>query len=98
METLTECEKTRQKSATLRGTLDAILINAARDLRTQADNVEKALNSRIACMDEVRVKLENDLNDVGVLFLNYFSFFFFCCNNIKIFAFSVFEIWPTPNG
>lgn len=71
METLTECEKTRQKSVTLRGTLDAILINAARDMRTQADGVERALNSRIACMDEVRVKLESDLNDVNY---NYFLY------------------------
>lgn len=49
---------------TLRGTLDAILINAARDLRSQADRVELALNARISCMDDIRVKLENDLNDV----------------------------------
>lgn len=67
METLEECERTRQKSVTLRGTLDAILTNAARDLRAQADAVERAMNARIACMEEIRVKLENDLNDVSVL-------------------------------
>lgn len=65
-ETLAECEQTRQKSVHLRSTLDAILLTAARDLRTQADNVERALNSRIACMDEVRVRLERDLADVSV--------------------------------
>lgn len=65
-ETLAECEQTRQKSVHLRSTLDAILLTAARDLRTQADRVESALNARIACMDEVRVRLERDLNDVSV--------------------------------
>lgn len=64
MQTLEECERTRQKSVTLRGTLEAILINAARDLRSQADNVDRALNARISCMEEVRVRLENDLNEV----------------------------------
>lgn len=67
METLDECERTRQKSVTLRGTLDAILLNAARDLRSQADKVERALAARISCMDEIRVKLENDLNDVSTV-------------------------------
>lgn len=65
METLNECERTRQKSVLLRGTLDAVLINAARDLRSQADNVERALNARVSCMDDVRAKLENDLHDVS---------------------------------
>jgi tektin-4 len=45
----------------LRGTLDAILMNSARDLRTQADNVDKALHNRIICMDEMRQRLENEL-------------------------------------
>lgn len=66
METLDECEQTRQKSVRLRGTLDAILLNAARDLRTQADSVERALNGRISCMDEARVRMETDLKDVSV--------------------------------
>lgn len=62
--TLDDCETTRQKSVTLRGTLDAILINAARDLRSQADTVESALTARISCMDEVRIRLENELRTV----------------------------------
>lgn len=62
-ETLESCELTRQKSITLRSTLDAILINAARDLRTQADTVECALTSRVAESDEIRTKLENDLQE-----------------------------------
>lgn len=45
----------------MRSTLDAILINASRDLRTQADTVEQALTNRVAEMDEIRTKLENDL-------------------------------------
>lgn len=68
METLNECERTRQKSVLLRGTLDAVLINAARDLRSQADSVERALNARVSCMDDVRAKLENDLHDVSSTF------------------------------
>lgn len=39
------------------------MLNAARDLRTQADTVEGALNARIASMEEIRMKLENDLHD-----------------------------------
>lgn len=39
-------------------------MNAARDLRTKADHVERAFSHRIACMDEIRVKLENELVDV----------------------------------
>ncbi|KAG5890398.1 hypothetical protein JTB14_026281 [Gonioctena quinquepunctata] len=60
-ETLLEGEATRQRSVTLRGTLDAILINATRDLRTQADRVEMALAKRIACTQEVLTRLENEL-------------------------------------
>ncbi|XP_076273209.1 tektin A isoform X1 [Rhynchophorus ferrugineus] len=63
-ETLLEGEATRQRSATLRGTLDAILNNAARDLRSQADRVELALNKRIACTEEVTKKLETELKQI----------------------------------
>lgn len=63
-ETLLEGEATRQRSVTLRGTLDAILNNAARDLRTQADKVELALAKRIACTEEVTKKLEYELLQV----------------------------------
>lgn len=79
VETLDECERTRQKSVMLRGTLDAILTNAARDLRSQADRVEQALSARIACMDEIRVKLENDLNDV--VFQKYYFILVLRINN-----------------
>ncbi|CAH0546915.1 unnamed protein product [Brassicogethes aeneus] len=60
-EILQEGEATRQRSVTLRGTLDAILINAARDLRSQADRVELALSRRIACTEETSKRLEVDL-------------------------------------
>ncbi|XP_030745690.1 tektin-4 [Sitophilus oryzae] len=63
-ETLLEGEATRQRSAALRGTLDAILINAARDLRSQADRVELALSKRIACTEEVTRKLEMELKQI----------------------------------
>lgn len=49
----------------MRATLDAILMNAARDLRTKADHVERAFSRRIACIEEIRVKLENELVDVN---------------------------------
>ncbi|KRT79023.1 hypothetical protein AMK59_8385, partial [Oryctes borbonicus] len=63
-ETLQESEATRQRSVALRGTLDAILTNASRDLRTQADKVEAALSKRVACTDEIRIRLENELKKV----------------------------------
>lgn len=49
----------------LRSTLGAILMNSARDLRTQADAVQLALQERIETMDTVRVKLEIDLKEVS---------------------------------
>ncbi|XP_025832798.1 tektin-4 [Agrilus planipennis] len=63
-ETLVEAEATRQRSITLRGTLDAILINAARDLRAQADKVEMCLSKRIDCIDNLRVQLEDELKKI----------------------------------
>ncbi|XP_026469916.1 tektin-4-like [Ctenocephalides felis] len=60
-ETLNEGEAVRQQSVTLRGTLDAILMNAARDLREQADRVDLAFAERINCNEEFRLRLENDL-------------------------------------
>ncbi|XP_058122075.1 tektin-4 [Anopheles ziemanni] len=60
-ETLDMFNDCRRKSEQLRNTLDAILTNAARDLRTQADCVERALATRISCMEEIREKLEIDL-------------------------------------
>lgn len=58
------CTACRNQSEHLRGTLNEILMNTARDLRSQADNVERALADRIACMEEVRRKLEIDLRMV----------------------------------
>ncbi|KAL1489558.1 hypothetical protein ABEB36_013511 [Hypothenemus hampei] len=63
-ETLLAGEATRQRSVALRGTLDAILMNAARDLRTQADRVELALNKKVACTEEILRKLENELKQL----------------------------------
>ncbi|KAH8410050.1 hypothetical protein KR009_004719 [Drosophila setifemur] len=64
METLEDCEKCRQKSVALRNTLNSILMNAARDIRTQADVVEKALTARINCTQEAVQRFENDLREV----------------------------------
>ena len=64
VDNLSAAERSRQLSIQLRGTLDAILINSARDLRTQADSVDRALHSRIICMDEMRQRLENELRTV----------------------------------
>uniref|UniRef100_A0A182W8M4 Tektin n=1 Tax=Anopheles minimus TaxID=112268 RepID=A0A182W8M4_9DIPT len=63
-ETLDMYQNCRHKSEQLRNTLDAILTNAARDLRTQADSVERALATRISCMEEIREKLEIDLRTI----------------------------------
>lgn len=51
----------------LRATTDAILINAARDLRTKADSVVRAFNHRITNIDEACRKLETELTDVCAL-------------------------------
>ncbi|CAG9836553.1 unnamed protein product [Diabrotica balteata] len=59
--TLSEAERTRQKSVALRGTLDAILVNAARDLRVTADEIEDALAKRIASVQEILRRLETEL-------------------------------------
>lgn len=48
----------------MRATIDAILINAARDLRTKADSVVRAFNHRITILDEACRKLEAELADV----------------------------------
>lgn len=61
------CATCRLQSQALRNTLDTILMNAARDLRSQADSVERALADRISCMEEVRQKLEIDLRTVSLV-------------------------------
>ncbi|KAH8393475.1 hypothetical protein KR200_002161 [Drosophila serrata] len=63
METLDDCEKCRLKSVALRNTLHSIMMNGARDMRTQADVVEKALTSRINCTQEAVQRFENDLKE-----------------------------------
>lgn len=40
-------------------------MNSARDLRTQADSVDRTLHNRIICMDEMRQRLENELRTVS---------------------------------
>lgn len=69
-ETLQEGEATRQRSATLRGNLDTILTHGARDLKGQAEKVDLALANRIACTEEIRMKLENNLIGVSLTYLN----------------------------
>lgn len=64
LETLEECEKCRQRSMALRSTLNTILVNGARDLRSQADIVEKSLTARINCTQEAVTRFENDLKRV----------------------------------
>lgn len=50
--------------------MDAILLNAARDLRTQADRIDAALAERIANYDDVRQKLENELRAVSLILID----------------------------
>ncbi|XP_017023853.1 tektin-4 [Drosophila kikkawai] len=64
METLDDCEKCRLKSVALRNTLHSIMMNGARDIRTQADVVEKALTARINCTQEAVQRFENDLKNI----------------------------------
>ncbi|XP_017478647.1 PREDICTED: tektin-4-like [Rhagoletis zephyria] len=61
-ETLEECEKCRQKSIKLRQTLNSILMNAARDIRIQANVVERAFIARINCTQENLQRFENELH------------------------------------
>lgn len=65
VDNLRDAERMRQLSIQLRATLDAILMNTARDLRTQADTVDRALHNRIIQMDEMRQRLENELRTVS---------------------------------
>ncbi|KAK5645820.1 hypothetical protein RI129_004284 [Pyrocoelia pectoralis] len=63
-ETLQEGEATRQRSITLRGTLDGILVNASKDLRAQADRADLALSKRNSCNEQMRISLENELKNI----------------------------------
>ncbi|CAG5030854.1 unnamed protein product [Parnassius apollo] len=49
------------KSKELRSKVDALLINTARDLRSQDIKVNKALSDRIARTEQVKTELENQL-------------------------------------
>ncbi|XP_047539482.1 tektin-4-like [Vanessa atalanta] len=49
------------RSKKLRETVDAVLINSARDLRSQDIRVNKALSNRIARTEQVKKELENQL-------------------------------------
>lgn len=44
-------------------------MNAARDLRNQADIVEKAFVARINCTQENVQRFENDLKEVNIILL-----------------------------
>lgn len=45
-------------------------MNAARDLREQADRVDLAFAERINCNEEFRLRLENDLKTVSKKFIS----------------------------
>ncbi|XP_026731218.1 tektin-4-like [Trichoplusia ni] len=60
-ENVQNCEAARQKSADLRGSLNAILVNNGRKLRIQADRTDMALAETVAITSELCTKLEETL-------------------------------------
>lgn len=62
-ENVQNSESARQKSADLRGSLNAILVNGGRKLRTQADKTDMALAETVAITTELCTKLEKTLLD-----------------------------------
>lgn len=60
-ENVQNVEAARQKSADLRGSLNAILVNVGRKLRTQADKTDMALAETVALTTELCTKLEEML-------------------------------------
>ncbi|XP_059045963.1 tektin-4-like [Achroia grisella] len=62
-ENVQNCEAARQKSADLRGSLNAILVNGGRKLRNQADRTDMALAETVAIMQELCTKLEETLRN-----------------------------------
>lgn len=62
-ETVQNCEAARQKSADLRGSLNAILVSGGRKLRNQADRTDIALAETVAITQELCTKLEQTLRD-----------------------------------
>lgn len=63
-ESIDQGERTRRKSFALRSSLDYILLNAARDLRGQADRVDNALQQKVNCVKELLDTLEDQLQKV----------------------------------
>lgn len=63
-EALEHSELSRQKSISLRNSLNLMLTNAARDLRSQADRVENALQQKINAVSELLDTLEEQLRQV----------------------------------
>ncbi|CAH2058446.1 unnamed protein product, partial [Iphiclides podalirius] len=62
-ENVQNCEAARQKSADLRGSLNAILVNGGRKLRTQADRTDIVLAETVAITQELCTKLEETLKN-----------------------------------
>ncbi|CAG4966414.1 unnamed protein product [Colias eurytheme] len=62
-ENVQNCEAARQKSADLRGSLNAILVNGGRKLRNQADKTDIALAETVAITQELCTKLEETLRN-----------------------------------
>lgn len=62
-ENVQNCEAARQKSADLRGSLNAILVNGGRKLRNQADKTDIALAETVAITSELCTKLEETLRN-----------------------------------
>ena len=74
-------------SIELRTLIDNILQDISRDMRAQADCVERALTVRIGEMDDARAKLSNNLTNV--LSCLVFSLIFHA--NKKIFGLAIFD-------
>lgn len=62
-ETVENCESARQKSADLRGSLNAILVSGGRKLRNQADRTDMSLAETVALTQELCTKLEEMLRN-----------------------------------
>jgi tektin-4 len=64
LQNLSFLEAERKRSVDLRHFLNSYMSDAARDLRMQANHVDTALAIRIAETDEVRQRMENELQKV----------------------------------
>ncbi|XP_037966845.2 tektin-4 [Plutella xylostella] len=62
-ETIQDVETVRQRSIDLRGSLNAILINNGRKLRTQADKTDIAIAETVAITTELLTKLDKTLRN-----------------------------------